>query len=148
MPDQSFEVIHPDRLGERVRTFRQEGWRLVQIAANRIPEGLELTYSFDLDSRLSSLRLLLPSDALRIPSISSIYWAAFLYENELHDLFGLAVDGMVIDFKGTFYKTAVKFPFGTTKMPAARPAAAPPAPARPTTPAAPAVPAQTSLANN
>jgi ech hydrogenase subunit D len=47
-----------------------------------------------------------------------------LYENEIHDLFGVPVDGLAIDFKGNFYKTAVKFPLGSTKAPCAAPATA------------------------
>ncbi len=43
----------------------------------------------------------------------------------MHDLFGVQVAGMAVDFKGNFYKTAVKFPFGTAKLPCASSAAAP-----------------------
>ena len=66
-----------------------------------------------------------------MPSISAIYWCAFLYENELHDLFNVQVEGMAVDFKGHLYETTVKFPFGSTKVPAVKPppAAAPPPPA-------------------
>jgi ech hydrogenase subunit D len=59
-----------------------------------------------------------------VPSISSIYWCAFLYENELHDLFNVQVDGMAVDFHGHLYETAVKFPFGSTKAPIVKPAPA------------------------
>ena len=48
-----------------------------------------------------NFRLHLADEALRVPSISSIYWCAFLYENEMHDLFNLKVEGMAVDFKGT-----------------------------------------------
>jgi ech hydrogenase subunit D len=40
-----------------------------------------------------------------------MYWNSFIYENEMHDLFGIQVRGMNIDFKGTLIRTAVKFPF-------------------------------------
>jgi len=40
-----------------------------------------------------------------------MYWNSFIYENEMHDLFGIPVRGMNIDFKGTFIRTAVKYPF-------------------------------------
>lgn len=114
-PERTFEPITVDTLTEKVRSLRQEGWRLVQISATRLPQDLQLTYSFDLESRLANYRLVLPAEGARIPSISSIYWCAFLYENELHDLFGLQVDGMAIDFKGNFYRTAVKYAFGAPK---------------------------------
>ncbi len=128
-PEQTFETIPVETLLERVRSFHAQGWRLVQIAATRLPDQLELTYSFDLGGRLANLRLALPGDAPKVRSVSSIYWCAFLYENELHDLFNLQVADLAIDFHGQFYKTAVKFPFGSTKPPAAKPATAVAAPA-------------------
>lgn len=128
-PEQTFEIIPVETLLERVRAFREQGWRLVQIGATRLPDQLELTYSFDRQNQLANLRLALPGDEPKVPSISQIFWCAFLYENELHDLFNLQVSGMAVDFQGNFYKTAVKFPFGATRPPVANPAA--PAPAAP-----------------
>jgi len=122
-PEHTFETIPVEMLLERVRGFHQQGWRLVQICATRLPEQLELTYSFDRDNRLGNLRLVIPANALQVSSISSIFSCAFLYENELHDLFNLHVSGLTVDFEGHFYKTAIKFPFGTTKPPAGRPGA-------------------------
>jgi ech hydrogenase subunit D len=105
--------------------MRKEGYRLVQIGATRLPEHVELTYSFDRDLRLANLRLQVPAAEARVPSISSIYWCAFLYENEMHDLFNVQVEGMAVDFHGHLYETAVKFPFGSTKAPVAKSAPAP-----------------------
>ncbi len=132
-PEQIFETITVETLLERVRAFREQGWRLVQIGATRLLDQLELTYSFDRENRLANLRLALSGDEPKVPSISSIYWCAFLYENELHDLFKLHVSGLVVDFHGNFYKTAMKFPFGATKPPVAEPAASPAAPPSPST---------------
>jgi ech hydrogenase subunit D len=122
--EQTIEVITVERLLEKVQAMRDQGYRLIQISATRLPDKLELTYSFGLEGRVAQFRLHLADEALRVPSISSVYWCAFLYENEMHDLFGLAVEGMAVDFKGTFYKTAVKYPFGSTKAPAAKPGTA------------------------
>jgi ech hydrogenase subunit D len=138
MTDQTIETILLEALLGRVGGLRKEGYRLVQIGATRLPESVELTYSFDRDYRLVNLRLQVPATEARIPSISSMYWCAFLYENELHDLFNIQVDGMAVDFHGHLYETAVKFPFGSTKAPVAPPAAAAKAAIAPTssTPAA------------
>jgi len=122
-PEQTFETIPVETLLDRVKGFHQQGWRLVQICATRLPDQLELTYSFDRENRLANLRLIIPANAPQVPSISSIFSCAFLYENELHDLFNLHISGLTIDFEGHFYKTAVKFPFGGTKPPASRSAA-------------------------
>lgn len=127
--EQTFETIPVEALLDKVSARRKEGYRLVQISATRLPEHVELTYSFDRDRQLANLRLQVPAAEARVPSITSIYWAAFLYENEMHDLFNLQVDGMAVDFHGHLYETAVKFPFGSTKAPAVKSAAssAPPA---------------------
>ena len=122
--EQTIEIITVDRLLEKVQAMHDQGYRLVQISATRLPDKLELTYSFALEGCVAQFRLHLADDALRVPSVSSVFWCAFLYENEMHDLFGLTVDGMAVDFKGTFYKTAVKYPFGSTKAPAVKPATA------------------------
>jgi ech hydrogenase subunit D len=127
--EQSFEIIPVAALLDKASTLRQAGYRLVQISATRLPEQVELTYSFDRDRQLANLRLHLPAAEARVPSISSIYWCAFLYENELHDLFNVQVDGMAVDFHGHFYETAVRFPFGSTRAPAAPAATNAPVPA-------------------
>ncbi len=114
---QQFEEIPVENLLERVRDMKEKGSRLAQIGATTLADGLELNYSFARDAELTNLRLHLPSEGARIPSISSIYWCAFIYENEMHDLFNVEVTGMAIDFKGNFYNTAVQYPFGSRKAP-------------------------------
>jgi|BarGraIncu01121A_1022015.scaffolds.fasta_scaffold02387_2 ech hydrogenase subunit D len=135
--EQNIELITVDTLLDKVRAKREQGHRLVQMSATRLPEQVELTYSFDLNSRLTNLRLSLPAVETRLPSISSIYGCAILYENEIHDLFNVKVDGLTVDFHGNFYKTAIKFPFGSTKVACASSAAAP-APGAATASCAPA----------
>lgn len=57
-----------------------------------------------------------------IPSISSYYPAVFPFENEVHDLFGLAITDMQIDFKGFFYQVSTAGPMSviTPEVKAAR----------------------------
>ena len=139
MSQEQIELITIDALLEKVRAKKDQGCRLVQISATQLPGQIELTYSFDLNSQLSNLRLSLPGEEPHLPSISSIYLCAILYENEIHDLFGVQVAGMAVDFKGNFYKTAIKFPFASAKLPcassAATPASSGAAPCAPTPPA-------------
>jgi ech hydrogenase subunit D len=136
MSQESIEIITIETLPDKVKAMRDQGRRLVQISATQLPGEIELTYSFDLDRQLANLRLSLPGEQPHLPSVSSIYLCAVLYENEIHDLFGVQVDGLAIDFKGNFYKTAVKFPFANPKMPCAAGAATcdPAAAAAPATP--------------
>ena len=57
-----------------------------------------------------------------ISSISSYYPAVFPFENEAHDLFGLAITDMQIDFKGFFYQVSTAEPMSviTPEVKAAR----------------------------
>lgn len=86
------------------------GYRLVQIGCTALANGYEVTYSFDKDYVLINLRLTVAVGA-EIPSISTLYWCAFTYENEIHDLFGITIPNIAIDFKGTFYRTTHKAAF-------------------------------------
>jgi ech hydrogenase subunit D len=130
---QTLELTTTEMLLERVETLRAQGYRLAQIGAANMPGHLEVNYSFALQEQLVTLRLQLAGEEPRVPSISRIYWCAVLYENEMHDLFRLKVDGMAVDFQGKFYQMAVLYPFGSRKAPVAKPASEP-RPAKPTAP--------------
>jgi len=108
--EQKVVNIEKDALLSRVTELRDSGYRLAQIGCTPL-EGFELSYSFDRDYKFISLKLTVPREGAEIPSISGIYWNAFIYENELHDLFGIKVKDIEVDYKGNFYRTAVKFPF-------------------------------------
>jgi ech hydrogenase subunit D len=110
------QTIVPISVGEIVSKAGQAkkaGNRLVQIGCTKIGETFEIIYSYDKDYQLSHYRVTVRQEE-EIPSISGVYWGAFVYENEIHDLYGIHVTGINIDFKGTFYKTAIKHPFSVT----------------------------------
>ena len=39
-----------------------------------------------------------------VPSVTELFIAAFVFENEAHELYGVNIEGNVLDFKGNFYK--------------------------------------------
>ncbi len=124
--EQTIIAVMPETLAAETRKMKEQGYRLVQICVTRLGEELQLDYSFDLNRRFVNFRFRLPKTGARVPSVSGIYWCAFTYENEISDLFGVQVDGNVLDFKGTFYKTAMKHPFIQDAAPAPVPAPAKP----------------------
>ncbi|HJJ39533.1 MAG TPA: NADH-quinone oxidoreductase subunit C, partial [Methanocorpusculum sp.] len=71
----------------------------------------DITYSFD--KELQNFRHLRLNEAeeAEIPSITPAFPGAFVYENEIHDLYGFRFKGLSIDFKGTFIRTSVPYPF-------------------------------------
>ena len=114
LPDpQTVEEIPLSTLLERAQRMQSEGWRLAQACCTRLVADQEVNYSFDLDGRLHTLRVRIPMNDPELPSISPFFWGAFLYENEMHDLFGITVRGMAVDFHGHFYTTMVPTPYVT-----------------------------------
>ena len=107
---QATTIIDVGKLVGSVEHFRNEGYRLVQIGCAKTGDLYEINYSFDKDYHFENIRIVIAADT-EVPSISGMYWNSFIYENEMHDLFGIQVRGMNIDFKGTLIRTAVKFPF-------------------------------------
>ncbi len=105
--------ISPSDLVVKVRDMFVEQYRLVQIGATKLPDRIEINYSFDKNYQFINFRLILMDDKVEIPSVSGVYWNALFYENEIHDLFGLNIKGIVLDFKGTFYETKEKFAFAS-----------------------------------
>jgi ech hydrogenase subunit D len=102
--------IEINELLKKVSELKSSGFRLVQIGCT-FAGSIEINYSFDRDYRFINLKLYLASLDTEIPSISPIFSNAFLYENEMHDLFGIKVTGVAIDYQGNFYRLAVKYPF-------------------------------------
>ncbi len=87
-----------------------KGWRYVQILAVNKESSLDLVYSYMKDGQLDNMVIQdVPKDAV-IPSISDVYFEAFVCENEIHDLFGLNIEGIAIDFLGNFYRVSEKYP--------------------------------------
>ena len=108
-PQEIMPIGKNDLLGTVAQLFA-EGYRLVQIGCSTLESAYELNYSFDRDYRFKNLRMTVAPDE-EVPSISVIYPNAFLYENEIHDLFGLVVKDIAIDYGGSLYRTAIKTPF-------------------------------------
>ena len=109
--EQTTTPIDVGKLIGRVEQFRSGGYRLVQINATKVGDLYEINYSFDKDYKFENIRITIPIE-MEIPSISGMYWGAFVYENEMHDLFGIQVKGINIDYKGNLIKTTIRYPFG------------------------------------
>ena len=70
----------------------------------------EIIYTFGMGLLMENLKVTIPQTQ-GIISITSAYPCAFLYENEMHDLFGVEIRMINLDFRGNLYRTAVKTPF-------------------------------------
>ena len=89
------------RLHGEVWALKQQGYRLVTLTCCDLGDAHDILYHFDKDYTLKHLRLRLPRGE-SLPSITDLFFAAVLVENEIQDLFGVTVSGMVVDYKGRF----------------------------------------------
>jgi ech hydrogenase subunit D len=108
--NQPVTAIQRAQLVAKTDELRGNGYRLVQICCT-LGEDFEITYSFDKEYSFVNLRLHVAKSDPVLPSITEVYLAAFTYENELQDLFGLTVTGLAVNYNGKFYRTSVKTPF-------------------------------------
>ena len=106
-------TIEPITMAEfmpAVIRFKMDGWRVVQICANRVPDGYEMSYSFGKDYDMRTLRLDI-DEAQTVPSITQVYPGAFLQENETAELFGVRIESIDGDYHGKLYRIAQETPF-------------------------------------
>lgn len=131
-----YTTVGIDELLSHVQALKGVGARFVQMHAERnVDDGsYRLVYTFinvhaaqehiaqDGSYAIENLVVEGIDRCQEIPSISSYYPAVFPFENEAHDLFGLAITDMQIDFKGFFYQVSTAEPMSviTPEVKAAR----------------------------
>lgn len=131
-----YTTVGIDELLSHVQALKGVGARFVQMHAERcVDDGsYRLVYTFinvraaqeqiaqDGSYAIENLMVEGIDQYQEIPSISSYYPAVFPFENEAHDLFGLAITDMQIDFKGFFYQVSTAEPMSviTPEVKAAR----------------------------
>jgi ech hydrogenase subunit D len=89
-------------VGESAK-LKAGGYRFVTMSCTALDDNsVDIVYHFDKNLQLRNLRLTAAKNAA-VPSISTVYFAAFLVENEIQDLFGIRFEGLVIDYERTLY---------------------------------------------
>lgn len=122
-----YTTVGIDELLPHVQALKGAGARFVQMHAERcVDDGsYRLVYTF-INVRAAQERIAQDGSYAienlvvegidqyqEIPSISSYYPAVFPFENEAHDLFGLAITDMQVDFNGFFYQVSTAEPMST-----------------------------------
>ena len=131
-----YTTVGIDGLLSHVQALKGAGARFVQMHAERcVDDGsYRLVYTFinvraaqeqiarDGNYAIENLVVEGIDQYQEIPSISSYYPAVFPFENEAHDLFGLAITDMQVDFNGFFYQVSTAEPMSviTPEVKAAR----------------------------
>lgn len=107
----TFAVLRADELVELAEAKKNDGYRFVQMLCVNTEEGIDALYSFMKGDRLENYTIKgIDAATQSVPSVTGSFLAAFPFENEAHDLFGLNVTDIAIDFKGGFYKVAMDKP--------------------------------------
>ncbi|MDR2486906.1 MAG: NADH-quinone oxidoreductase subunit C [Clostridiales Family XIII bacterium] len=121
---QDIAVIESSDLLETVSDMKGAGYRLGQACATKVDEGIEVLYSFEKDETLKNYKVCLPETSPTLQSVTAVYWSAFIYENEMHDLFGIQFRNLALDYGGHFFKIAEKTPWNPAAAAAAETAEA------------------------
>jgi ech hydrogenase subunit D len=96
-------TVTPGTLIGEIAKAKYDGYRFVTMTCVELDaDTIEVIYHFDRNLTLKNYRLNI-SKCEDIPSISHIFMAAFLVENEIQDFFNVAFSGLIIDFKQTLY---------------------------------------------
>ncbi len=98
------QKVTNDNLLHEVALLRQQGFRLVTITCLHTGRGHEVIYHFDLQYELRHLRLEV-AEGETLCSISSLFAAAMIVENEIKDHFGLKIEGLALDYQGRLMLT-------------------------------------------
>lgn len=91
--------VNADNLLSQAALKKQQGFRFITMTCLNAGDGYDVLYHMEKDFALSTLRLHL-KEGQDLPSITCVYLAAVLIENEIKDMFGLNVQGIAIDFHG------------------------------------------------
>lgn len=114
MAEQTYISVTPSEIVQKAQDYAKDGFRLIQICCTKTPNEMFLLYTFEkLDLECENLTMPV-NVGDTVPSISGVFFGAFLYENECHDLYGVNFSDMAVDFQGTFYETSVKYGFLAT----------------------------------
>ena len=110
---QDIESAEAGDLLSIVQDARAAGFRLCQICATLTGDAgsLEVLYTFEKDNILKNYKLIIEAKAPELQSITVSYPYAFIYENELHDLFGIKFKNLSLDYGGKFYKISQETPW-------------------------------------
>ena len=115
-PEYEIEEIEVNSLVDRSKELIDSGYRFSQASAAYVDDKFELSYSFsNYDNYgLLNLRVVIDTDT-EVKSITEVVPAAVFYENEMHELFGVKIVDIAIDYKDRLYRIKSECPFGPDK---------------------------------
>ena len=113
------KVISKDQIIPEVQKKLAEKARFAMMTCMESPDKFEVIYTFEPAesvSPLSQIRVLMPKTET-LPSITAVYPAAVVVENEIVGDFKIEIDGMALDFNKLIMRTKDSMQFPLTKTP-------------------------------
>ena len=108
--EQEFITLPLDELRATAHRMKDEGYRFIQSHAVYNEPDVDLYYSFMKDGKITNWRIEGVTKEDSVPSITDIFLAAFVFENEARELFGVDMRDIAIDFQGALYAPAESEP--------------------------------------
>lgn len=105
-----FIPLQLEQLHREAAIKKAEGWRFIQTHAVNGENGIDLYYSFMKDGHIANYRVSGVGKGDPVPSITDLFLAAFVFENEARELFGVDMRDIAIDFDGAMYAPAGESP--------------------------------------
>lgn len=106
----AFIPLQLDCLHREAAIKKADGWRFIQTHAVNGENGVDLYYSFMKDGLIENYRIAGVGKDDAVPSITDLFLAAFVFENEARELFGVDMRDIAIDFAGAMYAPAIDAP--------------------------------------
>jgi len=107
---QEFITLPLNELRATAHRMKDEGYRFIQTHAVYNEPDVDLYYSFMKDGKITNWRIEGVTKEDPVPSITDIFLAAFVFENEARELFGVDMRDIAIDFQGALYAPAEREP--------------------------------------
>ena len=105
------EIEHGTLLGH-IMSYKTKGYRLSQICCAYSEEKIHISYSLADDETYEYVNLRLVVDReTPVCSVTEFYPYAFLYENEMKELFGVNVQMINMDYQNKLYRINEEAPF-------------------------------------
>ncbi|HAM14761.1 MAG TPA: NADH:ubiquinone oxidoreductase, partial [Eggerthellaceae bacterium] len=95
--EQRFIDLPLSGLHREASVMKAEGWRFIQTHAVFADEGVDLYYSFMKSGEVRNYRVAGVQKGMEVPSITDLFLAAFVFENEARELFGVDMRDIAID---------------------------------------------------
>lgn len=105
---QDFRPLALDKLLDTCKEYKEKGYRFDQLLPKLERDNtITLIYTFVMGEEIVNFKIGgIIKDETVVPSVTELFISAFVFENEAHELYGVNIEGNVLDFKGNFYKFA------------------------------------------